>query len=60
MIDATQYGNWGRYLNHSHQPNCKPVTFFKNGIPSVLIFSTKNIQPNVELTYNYNLEINQA
>lgn len=58
MVDAAQYGNWGRYINHSHQPNCKPVTFFKKGIPSLLIFSIKDIKPNEELTYDYKLDIN--
>ena len=24
IIDAQQYGNWARFINHSHDPNCEP------------------------------------
>ena len=24
IIDAQQYGNWARFINHSHDSNCEP------------------------------------
>ena len=60
VIDATQYGNFARYLNHSHEPNCKSHEFYDNGYLKIYIYSCRDIKASEELTYDYNLEINDA
>lgn len=50
VIDATYGGNESRWLNHSCQPNCE--TFEEED--RIFIHARKNIQPGVELTYDYN------
>ena len=51
-IDATRRGGIARYINHSCAGNCRPVL---DG-DRVFIEARKNIQPGVELTYDYRLQ----
>ena len=51
-IDAAVRGNEARFLNHSCQPNCEAVD--DNG--RIFIEAMRNIQPGVELCYDYSFE----
>jgi SET domain-containing protein len=51
-IDATRRGNVARYINHSCDPNCETVQ--EDG--RIFIEAIRNIQPGVELTYDYGYE----
>ena len=51
-IDAMWEGN-ARFINHSCDPNCE--AYLDNG--RIFIRAVKNIQPGIELTYDYSLEI---
>jgi SET domain-containing protein len=53
FIDATIGGNDARFINHSCAPNCE--TEVSDG--GIWIRAVRNIQPGVELTYDYSLEI---
>jgi uncharacterized protein len=52
-IDAGVGGNEARFINHSCDPNCEAQ--LSDG--AIWIRAIKNIQPGVELTYDYALEI---
>ncbi|XP_057662374.1 probable histone-lysine N-methyltransferase set-23 [Diorhabda carinulata] len=59
FIDPTTYGNIGRYINHSCNPNCNLIIIRENStIPIVAIFAARNIEPNEEITFNYGEETN--
>lgn len=51
LIDAAQGGNEARFINHSCDPNCEAVQDGKQ----IYIEAIRNIQPGVELTYDYRL-----
>jgi len=51
-IDGSGRENLARYINHSCRPNCEAIIKNKH----ILIYSTKGIKPNEELTYNYGKE----
>nr|XP_023021602.1 probable histone-lysine N-methyltransferase set-23 [Leptinotarsa decemlineata] len=54
FIDPTVYGNIGRYINHSCNPNCKLVVIRENDmLPTLGIFANRDINENTELTYTY-------
>ena len=53
VIDASVGGNAARFANHSCQPNCET----RQEGDRIFIFAIRNIQPGVELTYDYSLEI---
>ena len=55
-VDASVNGNDARFINHSCDPNCEPEV--SNG--SIWIRAIKNIQPGVELSYDYSLEIEKG
>lgn len=55
-IDAAVDGNDARFINHSCDPNCDPEVL--DG--AIWIRSIKNIQPGVELSYDYSLEIEKG
>ncbi|MBD3403466.1 SET domain-containing protein-lysine N-methyltransferase [candidate division GN15 bacterium] len=54
-IDAAQGGNEARFINHSCDPNCEAVD--EDG--RIYIEAIKNIQPGVELTYDYNFDLDE-
>src|SRR5271156_6941484 len=51
-IDAARLGNNSRFINHSCDPNCE--AYLVND--RIFIRAVKNIEPRVELTYDYLLE----
>lgn len=55
-IDAGVGGNDARFINHSCDPNCDPEVL--DG--AIWIRAVKNIQPGVELAYDYSLEIEKG
>ena len=55
-IDASVRGNAARFINHSCQPNCEAQ---QDG-DRIFIVAIRNIQPGVELTYDYALEIERG
>ncbi|KAG6633516.1 histone-lysine N-methyltransferase, H3 lysine-9 specific SUVH6-like [Carya illinoinensis] len=63
-IDAAQYGNVGRFINHSCSPNlyAQNVLYDRDDrrIPHIMLFAAENIPPLQELTYHYNYVIDQV
>lgn len=56
FIDPTVYGNIGRYINHSCDPNCVMIiTRINDNIPVVAVFACKDIEANEELCYDYGI-----
>ncbi|KAK6250383.1 hypothetical protein SCA6_004388 [Theobroma cacao] len=60
-IDAAQFGNVGRFINHSCSPNlfAQNVLFDHNdsSMPHIMLFAMEDIPPLKELTYDYNYRI---
>ncbi|CAJ1928724.1 unnamed protein product [Sphenostylis stenocarpa] len=63
-IDAAQFGNVGRFINHSCSPNliAQNVLYDHHDtrMPHIMFFAADNIPPLQELTYDYNYEIDQV
>ncbi|PWA94589.1 histone H3-K9 methyltransferase [Artemisia annua] len=61
-IDALQYGNVGRFINHSCSPNlyAQDVLYDQEDkrMPHIMLFAAENIPPLQELTYDYNYAVN--
>jgi len=55
VIDATQ-GNLTRFINHSYQPNLKPVYAYYEGYFHLIFLSLRDIQKGEQLCYNYGKE----
>jgi SET domain-containing protein len=51
-IDGSPRWNLARYINHSCEPNAKPVG--RNG--GIVIVALRTIEPGEEITYNYGKE----
>jgi hypothetical protein len=52
-IDAAHGGNESRFVNHSCDPNCETYLFRGR----IFVRAIKDIEPGVELTYDYALEL---
>ncbi|XP_068650305.1 histone-lysine N-methyltransferase, H3 lysine-9 specific SUVH6-like isoform X2 [Aristolochia californica] len=63
-IDAAEYGNVGRFINHSCSPNlyAQNVLFDHDDktLPHIMFFAAENIPPLQELTYHYNYKIDEV
>eukprot|EP00698_Gefionella_okellyi_P001118 TRINITY_DN11004_c0_g1_i1.p1 TRINITY_DN11004_c0_g1~~TRINITY_DN11004_c0_g1_i1.p1 ORF type:complete len:1063 (-),score=199.34 TRINITY_DN11004_c0_g1_i1:3-3140(-) len=63
-IDATQYGNMARFINHSCDPNIvKRVVFVDHHdslFPRIAFYAARDIAANEELTYDYNYKLNMS
>ncbi len=55
-IDASVGGSAARFVNHSCRPNCEALQEGER----VFIHAIRNIQPGVELTYDYSLQIERG
>jgi hypothetical protein len=54
IIDPTLFGNIGRYLNHSCDPNIHVLPVRINSlVPRAAMFALRNIQAGEELVYDY-------
>ncbi|XP_059639181.1 histone-lysine N-methyltransferase, H3 lysine-9 specific SUVH6-like [Cornus florida] len=62
-IDAAQYGNVGRFINHSCSPNLYVQdVLYDHGdkrMPHIMLFAAYNIPPLQELSYDYNIAVYQ-
>lgn len=54
VVDSRNMGNLSRFINHSCQPNAKIDKWVVNGLPCLALFSTRNINPEEEITFDYN------
>ncbi|CAK8539529.1 unnamed protein product [Lathyrus sativus] len=63
-IDAAQFGNVGRFINHSCSPNLYAQNVLydhhDNRVPHVMLFAAENIPPLQELAYDYNYMIDRV
>ncbi|CAN6224224.1 unnamed protein product [Urochloa humidicola] len=63
-IDAAEFANVGRFINHSCSPNlyAQHVLWDHDDMrmPHVMLFATENIPPLQELTYHYNYKVGQV
>lgn len=58
IVDPTNFGNIGRYINHSCEPNCFIVPVrVECPLPKLAIFSQLDIPANSEITFNYGSHI---
>lgn len=55
VIDGYRIGNIGRFVNHSCEPNCEMQKWCVDGEYRIGLFAHRQIHPNEELTYDYNL-----
>jgi hypothetical protein len=56
VIDATRRGNSARWINHSCGPNCEAL----DDAGRIYIEAIRDIRPGEELTYDYNLLLDDA
>ncbi|KAI5670313.1 hypothetical protein M9H77_10677 [Catharanthus roseus] len=63
-IDAAQYGNVGRFINHSCSPNlyAQNVVYDNEdkNLPHIMLFASKKIPAMQELSYHYNYKIDRV
>lgn len=56
FIDPTFYGNIGRYINHSCEPNCfMVITRISSNLPVLAIYTQRDIKAGEELCYDYGI-----
>lgn len=53
VIDATKQGNYGRFINHSCNPNCTARVLTVDGDKRIVIYSKRMIEKGEEITYDY-------
>ncbi|HRW58171.1 MAG TPA: SET domain-containing protein [Chlamydiales bacterium] len=52
-IDALEMGNLTRFINHSMNPNLKPLIVYNRGFMKIVFIANRDISPSEELTYDY-------
>lgn len=55
VIDPANGGNDARWINHSCEPNCEAIE--ERG--RVFIYALRDLQPGEELSYDYQLEVDE-
>jgi len=53
VIDAKDFGNEMRFINHSEKPNLRPFCLVDRGLLHIAFFTTQDIQEGEELTFCY-------
>ncbi|XP_065205528.1 histone-lysine N-methyltransferase ash1-like [Planococcus citri] len=57
LIDGHRMGGFGRFVNHSCEPNCEMQKWSVNGLFRMVLFALRNIEAGEELTYDYNFAL---
>lgn len=57
VIDGHRMGGDGRFVNHSCRPNCEMQKWTSNGTFRMALFALRDIDPEEELTYDYNFSL---
>ena len=53
VIDAQNFANYTRFINHSSLPNVEPVSVYCDGLLHVIIYAPKTIAAGAQLCYDY-------
>jgi hypothetical protein len=56
VIDAQEFGNHTRFINHSFEPNLEPVSVYCEGQIHVVLHASKAIPAGTQLCYDYGEE----
>lgn len=56
IIDASNYGNLARFINHCCDPNCTAESKYLKNNKHIFLYAKKEINPGDEITYDYNFE----
>lgn len=59
-IDAREYGNMSRFINHSCDPSCQVTTINVRGYKRNGIFALRDIKAGEFLSYDYHFDTKQA
>jgi SET domain-containing protein len=57
-VDTELSESLSKYLNHSHDPNCRLEQHAVKGLPHLFFLATKNIKKDEELTFDYQRSLN--
>lgn len=57
IIDATNYGNLNRYINHSCDPNSYARVLMMENQKKIVIYSKRAIKVDEEITYDYKMPL---
>ncbi|XP_066246011.1 histone-lysine N-methyltransferase ash1 isoform X2 [Euwallacea similis] len=57
VIDGHRMGSYGRFVNHSCQPNCEMQKWSVNGQLRMALFALRDIESYEELSYDYNFSL---
>lgn len=52
-IQAAQYGNFTRFINHSDAPNVMLMSVYWKGIPRMILLALQTIHEGTQLTFDY-------
>jgi hypothetical protein len=53
VIDALDFGNHTRFLNHSNKPNLEPASVFCDGMLHVIVYAKESVPAGAQLCYDY-------
>ncbi|KAK0406268.1 hypothetical protein QR680_018468 [Steinernema hermaphroditum] len=59
IIDATEEGNYARFINHSCEPNCDTTLAKIKGQKRIFFVSVRDIEPGEELTVDYRFDVEE-
>eukprot|EP00980_Cylindrotheca_fusiformis_P003840 scaffold858_cov123-Cylindrotheca_fusiformis.AAC.16 len=59
-VDAREYANMSRFINHSCEPNCKVITMNVKGYRRNGIYSLRDIAAGEFLSYDYKFETSEG
>jgi uncharacterized protein len=53
VIDAQDFGNYTRFINHSFEPNLEPASVYCDSLVHIIVYAPKAIPAGTQLCYDY-------
>jgi uncharacterized protein len=53
VIDAQDFGNYTRFINHSFESNLEPASAYCDGLIHIIVYAPKAIPAGTQLCYDY-------